>query len=164
LAAFALLSGCGSSENASSPAATVVPSTAPPAGVQVTPTATADRYEPPPAASPPAVASPTPAATSAESQPGGAGDEEGPKVDARFTVTAGAVTPKAVSVPPFFPVDIVVVNPSQAPLRFAFRSAVALVDAGATHKLHVDGLKAGRYAVTLGEGEATLVVGNDAGP
>jgi hypothetical protein len=155
-----VLAGCGSSDNTASPVATFVPSAAPPAGVQVTPTPTAT---PALTATPPV---PTASATGTppESQPGGAGDEEGPNIVASFAVTAGAVIPTSVSVPAFFPVDIRVDNRTQAPLRVVLAGKPTMVAPGTTGRLHSDGFKTGKHALMLGEGEATIIAGNNAGP
>jgi hypothetical protein len=148
LAAVALFAGCGSDDD-------------PPSGGRVyrppeTATATAPASPPeevltePETAPPATVTAPAPVPTSPEEAPGGAGDEEGIQVPARFVLQAGGtLSPDGAQVPAFLGVAVTVAN----------QDAVA-------HRLEVGGqsaeLPAGQSAtVTLpgrGEGEVPILI------
>jgi hypothetical protein len=92
--------GCGGDEERP-------PAAEPPARGETTgtgPTATAPSATAPPADAPPDAAPPGGAEhrrADPESQPGGAGDEEGARSPAMFTGRGGKITPRVVRVPPF---------------------------------------------------------------
>ncbi len=167
LAALAV-AGCGASDRATD--ATQAPATAPAATTATTATAPATAS----ASSPPAttVAPPTTAdpggASADEAQPGGAGDEEPIRQPVSFVVGATAVEPGAVSVAPFLPVALTVINSQGVArsVRLVGAGVAFTVPAGGRVERRVPGMKAGTYTLAVDGGKvvASLVVGNDVGP
>src|SRR4051794_15325924 len=99
-AVLVLAAGCGGSrEPAATPAATPTPT------ATVTVTAT-----PSTAPTPTATASPSP-----EDQPGGAGDEQPPRVPLEFTLGDGGLRPATISVPAFLGLELIVHNRTDRP-------------------------------------------------
>jgi hypothetical protein len=152
-----LLAGCGGdSDDGGEPA----PS--PPAPAE-TATATAPA-EPPDqvvtvpegeAPAPATVTAPAPAPTAPEEAPGGAGDEEGIQVPARFTLQPGGkLTPESAEVPAFLGIAVVVDNQDSAAHRLEVGDRGASLPAGRTTTLNLPG----RAAVDL----PVLIDGNQA--
>lgn len=142
LALLAALPGCGGS---TPPTVTTVTVT--------TPTASVPRGEP----------SPPPDATTTQ-----AGGDQSVRVPAAFTVVAGRLQPRTITVPPFLAVEISVRAADGKPHRLLVRTPAPhalAVAAGGTKAVRIAGLRAGRYAVELdGRSAGALLVGGDAGP
>lgn len=164
LAAVLLAAGCGDDGGGDTVPATT---TAPPATTQAPPpTADAGTVTAPP---PPATVTegrPPPTATSPEDQPGGAGDEEAAVVPARLRISGTRVTPPEVAVPAFFTIRVTGVSADGEPHTIAFQGTTVDVPAGRRASFDVEGLRAGRYPVTVDgrEGAATIVTGAEPGP
>ena len=138
-----LLAGCGDSDDDARE--TTAPDT--------TATATAPAEPPeqvvtvPEGDTPPVtVTEPAPAPTAPEEAPGGAGDEEGIHVPARFTLQPGGkLTPESVEVPAFLGTAVVVDNQDSAAHRLEVGDRGASLPAGRTTTLNLPG----RAAVDL---------------
>jgi hypothetical protein len=151
VAAFA---GCGDDQTVSAP--TPAPEATAVATEEPTPTATPSGTPTPTAAEQP----------SPEDQEGGAGDEEGTRVPARFVVGESGIEPPQVAVPAFLAIELIVVN------RTGDRIVVRLeglepfpVAAGGTIHTRLDGRRKGSYVVDFGSaGQALLVTGAEPGP
>jgi hypothetical protein len=111
-------------------------------------------------------APPATATTGPEDQPGGAGDQAGTIVRATFTFADGGVTPAQVAVPAFFKIRVTGVSQDGKPHTISFQGGHADVPAGGHASFKVEGLKAGRYPVTIdgSSGAATIVSGATGGP
>jgi hypothetical protein len=145
----------------SSSTATATTPSAPPAGTN--PTATTGV--------PPSGGAPDTGGTSADSEqaPGGAGDEEGARVPATFTLAGGAISPAWVTVPAFLAVEIALTAEDGAQKVTIAAPGGGTVDVapGTTARRSLSGLKPGDYTVaTAGGAKATLhvVSGGDPGP
>jgi hypothetical protein len=145
----------------SSSTATATTPSAPPAGTN--PTATTGV--------PPGGGAPDTGGTSADSEqaPGGAGDEEGARVPATFTLAGGAISPAWVTVPAFLAVEIALTAEDGAQKVTIAAPGGGMVDVapGTTARRSLSGLKPGDYTVaTAGGAKATLhvVSGGDPGP
>jgi hypothetical protein len=105
---------------------------------------------------PPAtVTAPAPAPTSPEDAPGGAGDEEGIHVPARFTLQGGRLQPASVEVPAFLGVAVTVDNTDATSHRLEVGDRGAQLPAGRTTTLSLPGRPAADLPV--------LIDGNEAG-
>lgn len=169
--------GCGGTESVSSesqrtasPALTATTATV---GTETQPTTTT------PAPAPPTTSTTTPPPTSTEgtggasappeSDPGGAGDEEGVRVPAAFSVGAGDASPHSVSVPAFLRIELRVRSSDGEAhaVRLATVAGTALeVPAGGTATRSVPGLAKGAYALLVdgSDSGAVLRVGVEPGP
>ncbi len=152
------------------PASAGTPSEAPPAatGTAATPPSTA----PAPAATPPApTGGAAPGGTDGGATAGDpaapGGDERGNRVPAAFTVTASAITPSTITVPPFLALELRLTSGDATghtvTLRVAPPVSVPVPGSGLTTK-RVDGLQEGSYVVEVdgGAATATLRVADDA--
>lgn len=109
------------------------------------------------------------AAAPPESDPGGAGDEEGVRVPAAFSVGAGAASPRAVSVPAFLRIELRVKSSDGKPhtVRVATVAGSALeVPASGTATRSFSGLAKGTYALLVDgrDSGAVLRAGAEPGP
>jgi hypothetical protein len=109
------------------------------------------------------VSTPTPSpAPLARPEPGGAGDEQPIRQPVRLTVSGDGITPSLVKVSAFLGVELIVRNASSRTqvvtvLRVRPRR-VLTVEAGATRRLRLAGLRRGRYRIRSAAGaRATLV-------
>jgi hypothetical protein len=113
------------------------------------------------------VSTPTPTPSPAtlarpEAEPGGAGDEQPIRQPVRLTVSGDGITPSLVKVSAFLGVELIVRNASSRTqvvtvLRVRPRRALT-VEAGATRRLRLAGLRRGRYRIQSAAGaRATLV-------
>lgn len=148
----------------------VTTTTAPPGGGATTPSATGTTSAPPAPA--------TPTGTTTAPADGGAspvaptvpgGDEEGVRVPAAFTVSAGGVTPTQVTVPPFLRVELTLRSGDGDAHRVTLRTRAPAsydVPAGGTATQLADGLPAGTYAILVDgrESGGSLRVADEAGP
>jgi len=149
LAAALLAAGCGGDDDGAATTAAA------------TPTATA----------PAATVAPEPAAEplpegEVEQQEGGAGDEQPIAVPARLRIDGTTVRPPRVSVPAFLTIRVIGVSADGEPHRVEFQGGAVDVPAGGRASFDVEGLRAGRYPVTIDgrEGAATIVTGAEPGP
>jgi hypothetical protein len=148
----AVVAGCGGDGGAtaggqptSGPApasdASTVPTTTTPAST--TPTATTGV---------PAGGTEAEGETAPEDQPGGGGDEEAIRVPATFVIEGAKVTPLAVAVPPFLPIELTVTAKDGRPHDVTVRGVPSLtvrLAAGGTASRRIGGLKAGEYAIVV---------------
>jgi hypothetical protein len=106
--------------------------------------------------------------TTGESGPGGAGDEQGTRVPAIYTLKGGALSPKTVNVPAFLAAEVTVSSTDS-------RAHTVTVSVGKGYPLRVPprgsgtvrvpGQKGGRHQVLLdGKPAATLAWGGEPGP
>ena len=161
-AAALLLAGCGGSDDEPLEHGGVDTATA---------TAPADPPEqvvtaPEEVAPPVTVTTPAPATTSPEDAPGGAGDEEGIQVPARFVLEAGGrLTPASVEVPAFLGTAVVVDNQDDAAHRLEVGDRGASLPAGRTTTLTLPGRAATELPVLVdGNQAATLRIVAEATP
>jgi len=122
---------------------------------------------------PPATSSTPPATASTATTPpptssGGGGGSEPIRVPATFTLRAGRLSPRVITVPPFLAVSLSVRNLDP-------RARIVTIHADRAYRLVVGplgraartirGQRAGTYPVTVsGGGRSTLVVGGEPGP
>lgn len=100
-----------------------------------------------------------------ESQPGGAGDEEGIRVPVELKVSADAVSPATVTVPAFLPLEITARSGDGQAHRVQVVGASLAVPASGSASATVDGQRRGTYPVTVdGRSLGELVVGDEPGP
>jgi hypothetical protein len=153
VSATLVASGCGGGGGGTS---ATTGATTPPA-TSSTPTGTASTATAPTATAPP------PTATS-----GGGGGSEPIRVPATFTLRAGRLSPRVITVPPFLAVAVSVRNLDS-------RARVVTIHADRAYRLAmgpggraartIRGQRAGTYPVTVsGGGRGTLVVGGEPGP
>jgi hypothetical protein len=88
------------------------------------------------------------------------------RVPAAFTLGAGGVTPPEVEVPAFFSIELVGISRDGHPHILGFRGVEVRVPAGGRGSATFEGLRSGRYPVTVDgrAGAATIVSGAQAGP
>jgi hypothetical protein len=112
------------------------------------------------------VTAPAPAPTAPEAQPGGAGDEEGIQVPARFVLQpGGALTPDSAQVPAFLGAAVIVENRDDAAHRLEVGDRGAQLPAGRTTTLTLPGRAATELPVLIdGNQAATLRVVAEATP
>jgi hypothetical protein len=143
----ALLAGCGSDDESPSggvyrPPETAT-ATAPAAAPQEVPTVTQ-------AAPPATVTAPAPAATAPEEAPGGAGDEEGIQVPARFDLQpGGTLSPNGAQVPAFLGVAVTVTNQDSAAHRLEIGGKSADLPAGRSATVTLPGQDAGEVPILI---------------
>jgi hypothetical protein len=102
-----------------------------------------------------------------EDEEGGAGDEEAIRVPATFTFTrSGDVRPPVVAVPAFFTIDLRGVSRDGEAHEIVFRGTTIEVPAGGRAGARLEGLREGRYPVTVDgrENAVTIVSGAEPGP
>jgi hypothetical protein len=102
-----------------------------------------------------------------EQQPGGAGDEEGARVPAAFTLSGGAISPARITVPAFLAVEVALTAKDGAQQVTISAPGGGTVDvaSGATARRSLAGLKPGDYTVaTAGGAKATLHVVSGGAP
>ncbi len=150
----AALAGCGDDETATAPSPT--------------PEATAVATETP-TPSPTATETPSPTATEQpepEEQEGGAGDEEGVRVPARFTIGPDGIDPPQISVPAFLAIELIVDNRLDGPVVVRLEGAEPITAAPKSEaRARLDGRRKGSYVVDFGSaGQALLVTGAEPGP
>jgi hypothetical protein len=123
-------------------------------------------------ATPPSAPATTAAATgttaTGESGPGGAGDEQGTRVPAVYTLKGGALTPKTVNVPAFLAAEVTVSSTDSrahtVTVKVGKSYALAVPPRG-SRTVRVPGQKGGRHQVLLdGKPAATLAWGGEPGP
>lgn len=168
LGAATAAGGCGSGGGSSATnAATSAPATTPPAAsAPATPPPAATAPPPTQTAPPAATAPPSTQTTAPEDQPGGAGDEQPIRIPARFTFSDSGVSPSEVAVPAFFTIRLVGVSKDGRPHTLQLEGTTVRVPAGGRAAGTVEGLKKGRYGVTIDgrENAATIVSGAKPGP
>ena len=136
-------------------------------------TATTSSTGPAPATAPAAPAT-TAAATgtgttpTGESGPGGAGDEQGTRVPAVYTLKGGALLPKTVNVPAFLAAEVTVSSTDSrahtVTVKVGKGYPLAVPPKG-TGTVRVPGQKGGRHQVLVdGKPAATLAWGGEPGP
>lgn len=111
----------------------------------------------------PGGASPTP---NEERQPGGAGDEEAPRVPATFTIGRDGISPEQVSVPAFLTVALEVRSADGKSHTVTVAGTTVTVPASGSATKDLTGLKDGRYALGVDGAASTaaLVAGAEPGP
>ncbi len=149
--------GCGGAGGDTSPSTSS--RSRPPPGTQpktTTPTATIPTV--------PRTPPPTATTTSPEQQPGGAGDEQAPRVPARFTYQDGKLTPSLVMVPATFRIAVtvtfadgkshtVVLGGQKVPITRAVASTILPgLAKGKSLTVTIDGKPAGKIASGLQPG------------
>jgi hypothetical protein len=144
VAAF-VLAGCGGNDDDPPQGRVAQPETTTPADT-ATATAPAEQpititeQAPAPAPATQTATAPAPTPTAPEEAPGGAGDEEGIQVTARFTLrSGGALSPDGAQVPAFLRVAIVVDNQDSAAHRLEVGDRGASLPAGRTTTLTLPG-------------------------
>ena len=155
-----VLAGCGSTDDDSPDGRFVEPETTP----AETATATAPAEQPVtiteqvPAPATQTATAPAPTPTSPEESPGGAGDEEGIQVAARFTLgSGGSLSPDGAQVPAFLGVSVVVDNQDSTAHRLEVGDRGAPLPAGRTTTLNLPGRAATELPVLIdGNQEAIL--------
>lgn len=165
LAAAAALAfaGCGSDKESASTSTQNAAQTSPP--VATAPSATA----PPADANVPATG-PDAVTTSPESQQGGAGDEEGVRVQASLLLDNSKVVPTVVKVPAFLPIELVVVSVEGVDRRLTVDTKggdkrTFEVPALKHKTFELPGLPKGDHQIYIdGKAMAKLDVGGEPGP
>jgi hypothetical protein len=152
----ALVAGCGGDDDDS-----------PDGGVERPPeTATATAPASPPeevlteaqTAPPQTVTAPAPVPTSPEEAPGGAGDEEGIQVPARFVLQAGgSLSPDGAQVPAYLGVAVTVANEDSAAHRLEVAGQSAELPAGRSATVTVAGRGPGEVPILV-DGEQAGVL------
>jgi hypothetical protein len=161
VAAVLGLAGCGSDKESKS--TTGAAQTSPP--VATAPSATT----PPPDATVPATG-PDAVTTSPESQQGGAGDEEGVRVQASILLDNNKVVPTVVKVPAFLPIELVVVSVEGVARRLTVatksgQKKTFAVPALGHKTFELPGLPKGDHPIYIdGKPSAKLDVGSEPGP
>jgi hypothetical protein len=127
-----------------------------------------------PATTPSAPATTTAAATSTgttatgESGAGGAGDEQGTRVPAVYTLRGGALSPKTVNVPAFLAAEVTVSSTDSRAHTVTVKVGKGYplaVPSRGSGTVRVPGQKGGRHPVLLdGKPAATLAWGGEPGP
>jgi len=119
---------------------------------------------------PPTTAAATSTGTTAtgESGQGGAGDEQGTRVPAVYTLKGGALTPKTVNVPAFLAAEVTVSSTDSrahtVTVKVGKGYPLAVPPQG-SRTVRVPGQKGGRHQVLLdGKPAATLAWGGEPGP
>jgi hypothetical protein len=155
-----VLAGCGGSDDepsgdtTTSPGADTATATAPAGPPQEVPAETVTRTIP----APPPVTSPAPAQTSPEEEPGGAGDEEGIRVQTRFVLGAdGALTPASAEIPAFLGAAVIVENQDDTAHRLEVGDRGAALPAGRTTSLNLPGRAPTELPVLIDGNEAATL-------
>jgi hypothetical protein len=151
----ALVAGCGDDDEPSGGRVYRPPETA---------TATAPAAPPeeivtvPETAPPETVTAPAPTPTSPEEAPGGAGDEEGIRVPARFVVQpGGSLSPDGAQVPAFLGVAVTVANEDSAAHRLEVGGQSAEVPAGRSATVTVPGRGPGEVPILIDGEQAGIL-------
>lgn len=169
-AVAALAAGCGD-DDATTGSTSPTPATPAVTGdgpVASTPAATV----------PPTDAAPPPPETITTPPDDGRGDggdggsappaEEPIRVPATFEIRGGALTPPAITVPPFLAIEVSVANPDAGERVVVVqtpRPQTLRVPAGDRTVVRIAGQRAGTYPITLdGRAVGELIVGGEAGP
>jgi hypothetical protein len=155
-----VLAGCGSTDDESPGGRYVEPETTP----ADTATATAPAEQPVtiteqvPAPATQTATAPAPTPTSPEESPGGAGDEEGIQVTARFTLgSGGSLSPDGAQVPAFLGVAVVVDNQDGTAHRLEVGDRGAALPAGRTTTLTLPGRAATELPVLIDGNQQALL-------
>jgi hypothetical protein len=115
-----------------------------------------------------AAATSTGTTATGESGPGGAGDEQGTRVPAVYTLKGGALSPKTVNVPAFLAAEVTVSSTDSRAHTVTVKVGKGYplaVPARGTGTVRVPGQKGGRHPVLLdGKPAATLAWGGEPGP
>jgi hypothetical protein len=143
VAAF-VLAGCGSNDDDPPQGRVAQPETTPADTATATAPAeqpvTITEQAPAPAPATQTATAPAPTPTAPEEVPGGAGDEEGIQVTARFTLgSGGSLSPNGAQVPAFLGVAVVVDNQDGAAHRLEVGDRGASLPAGRTTTLTLPG-------------------------
>jgi hypothetical protein len=143
VAAF-VLAGCGSNDDDPPQGRVAQPETTPADTATATAPAeqpiTITEQAPAPAPATQTATAPVPTPTAAEEAPGGAGDEEGIQVTARFTLgSGGSLSPNGAQVPAFLRVAVVVDNGDSTAHRLEVGDRGAPLPAGRTTTLTLPG-------------------------
>jgi hypothetical protein len=143
VAAF-VLAGCGRNDDDPPQGRVAQPETTPADTATATAPAeqpvTITEQAPAPAPATQTATAPAPTPTAPEEAPGGAGDEEGIQVTARFTLgSGGSLSPNGAQVPAFLGVAIVVDNQDSAAHRLEVGDRGASLPAGRTTTLTLPG-------------------------
>ena len=143
VAAF-VLAGCGSNDDDPPQGRVAQPETTPADTATATAPAeqpvTITEQAPAPAPATQTATAPAPTPTAPEEAPGGAGDEEGIQVTARFTLgSGGSLSPNGAQVPAFLRVAVVVDNEDSAAHRLEVGDRGAPLPAGRTTTLTLPG-------------------------
>jgi hypothetical protein len=155
------LAGCGSDNESKSTTA---------AAQSTNPVATAPSATTPPADATTPATGPDAVTTSPESQQGGAGDEEGVRVQASILLDNNKVVPTVVKVPAFLPIELVVVSVEGVDRRLTVATKggekqTFEVPALKHRSFDLPGLPKGSHQIYLdGKPSATLDVGGEPGP
>jgi hypothetical protein len=158
LVAALLLAGCGGgSDDEPSGGATVDPAETQTATAPAAPptqqTVTVPETEPPVT-----VTAPAPAPAEPEEEQGGAGDEEGIQVPARFVLQpGGALTPDDATVPAFLGTAVIVDNKDSSPHRLEVGDRGAQLPAGRTTTLNLPGRAATELPVLIDGNQAAIL-------
>jgi hypothetical protein len=152
LVATLLLAGCGGNDDSSSaPSQADAPTTPVETAIATAPVGPPETItERVPAPAPQTVTAPAPTPTSPEEAPGGAGDEEGIQVTARFTLSSGgSLSPDGAQVPAFLGVAVVVDNQDGAAHRLEVGDRGAALPAGRTTTLTLPGRAATELPILI---------------
>jgi hypothetical protein len=104
------------------------------------------------------VTAPAPVPTEPEEEQGGAGDEEGIRVPARFVLKAGGgLTPDDATVPAFLGTAVIVENADSAPHRLEVGDRGAQLPAGRTTTLNLPGRAATELPVLIDGNQAAIL-------
>ena len=142
----ALSSSSSSSASTSTPAATETTTKAPMGTLPTTPTAPTTEDE--------------------QQKEPDAGDEEGIRVPAGFTVKGGKLSPPTVAVPAFLRIELTVANQDTGSHTVRFRDKTLSVPGGDTKSVVIEGgLRKGRFPAELEGGTgAAILSGAEGGP
>jgi hypothetical protein len=100
-----------------------------------------------------------------ESAPGGAGDEQGIRVPAVFTIQSGQLGPPSIAIPAFLRIAFTVRNGDGKAYVVAFRGHRLHVAPHGRSSVLMNGLRKGRYPVTVdGRAAGAVVTGAHPGP
>jgi hypothetical protein len=115
-----------------------------------------------------AAATSTGTTATGEAGPGGAGDEQGTRVPAVYTLKGGALSPKTVNVPAFLAAEVTVSSTDSRAHTVTVKVGKGYplaVPARGSGTVRVPGQKGGRHQVLLdGKPAATLAWGGEPGP
>ncbi len=151
-----LLAGCGGSDGDAPTTLSVGIETTSPEPSTDTATApafppeTVTEQVPAPTTTTPTVTEPAPSPTAPETSPGGAGDEQGIQVSARFTLgSGGSLSPDGAQVPAFLGMAVVVDNQDSSAHRLEVGDRGAPLPAGRTTTLTLPGRAATELPVLI---------------
>jgi hypothetical protein len=170
LLATIVLAGCGGGDDSGSEASSSPPTPAPPAATTGTATSRtgSTRTAPEITTTAPTGAVPTTAGTPTSVKPDepDAGDEEGIRVPASFTLRAGKLSPSTVAVPAFLRIELVVANKDTGGHTVRVQDTRLRVPGGDTASAVIEeGLRKGRFPVTVdGRRAGAIRSGAEGGP